>query len=60
LSRNEIGLLAWMWAGYFGGNECLYLTSDNTFPRNDLTDWGKDVFYEKNGIRNTYKKAYDK
>ena len=56
---NGIGWLAWSWAGNSGGDECLDLTSANTFSRNDLSDWGKDVFYGENGIRNTSKKAYD-
>ena len=57
--ENGIGWLAWSWAGNSGGDECLDLSSANTFSRNDLSDWGKDVFYGENGIKSTSKKAYD-
>ena len=57
--ENNIGWLAWSWAGNSGGDECLDLTSAQTFSGDDLTDWGKDVFYGDNGIESTSKKAYD-
>ena len=55
---NRIGWIAWSWAGNGGGDECLDLTSKSTFSRNDLTQWGKDVFYGDNGIKSTSVKAY--
>ena len=58
--ENGIGWMAWSWAGNSGGVEYLDLTSVETFSKSDLTDWGKDVFYSDNGIKNTSKKAYDK
>ena len=57
--QNGIGWIAWSWAGNSGGDECLDLTSAETFSRNDLTDWGQDIFYGKNGIQTTSRKAYD-
>ena len=58
--ENGIGWIAWSWAGNSGGDECLDLTSAETFSRNDLTDWGNNVFYGDNGIKSTSKKAYDR
>ena len=57
--ENNIGWIAWSWAGNSGGDECLDLTDVKTFSGSDLTDWGKDVFYGDNGIQKTSKKAYE-
>ena len=57
--ENNIGWIAWSWAGNSGGDEFLDLTSAKTFSGSDLTDWGKDVFYGDNGIQKTSKKAYE-
>ena len=57
--KNNIGWIAWSWAGNSGGDECLDLTDATTFSGSDLTDWGKDVFYGDNGIQKTSKKAYE-
>lgn len=57
--KNNIGWIAWSWAGNSGGDECLDLTDAKTFSGSDLTDWGKDVFYGDNGIQKTSKKAYE-
>ena len=53
-----IGWIAWSWSGNGGIDTCLDLTSPNTFSKNDLTSWGKEIFYGTNGIQNTSKKAY--
>jgi len=42
---NRIGWIAWSWSGNSGIDTCLDLTSPNTFFRNDLTNWGKQIFY---------------
>ena len=55
---NGIGWIAWSWSGNGGIDTCLDLTSPNTFSKNDLTNWGKEVFYGTYGIKNTAKKAY--
>ena len=55
---NGIGWIAWSWAGNSGIDTCLDLTSANTFSRNDLTKWGKEIFYGNGGIQSTSKKAY--
>ena len=57
--NNQIGWIAWSWSGNGGDDAPLDLTSVNTFSRNDLTNWGKEVFYMENGIVNTSKKAYN-
>ena len=57
--ENNIGWIAWSWAGNSGGDEFLDLTSAKTFSGSDLTDWGKDVFYGDNGVQKTSKKAYE-
>ena len=58
--KNKIGWIAWSWSGNGGDDALLDLTNiKNTFPKNDLTNWGKDVFYGDNGIINTSKKAYN-
>ena len=54
---NGIGWIAWSWSGNGGIDTCLDLTSPNTFSKNDLTNWGKEVFYGTYGIKNTAKKA---
>lgn len=58
--KNGIGWIAWSWSGNGGDDVVLDLTSKNTFSKNDLTDWGKDVFFGENGIQKTSKKAYVK
>ncbi len=55
---NGIGWIAWSWSGNSGIDTCLDLTSPNTFSRNDLTKWGKEIFYGNGGIQSTSKKAY--
>ena len=55
---NGIGWIAWSWAGNGGDDACLDLTSASTFSKNDLSDWGKDVFFGETGIQKTSKKAY--
>lgn len=55
---NGIGWIAWSWAGNGGSDACLDLTSASSFSKNDLTDWGKYVFYGDNGIQSTSVKAY--
>ena len=55
---NNIGWIAWSWAGNGGGDEPLDLTSASSFSSKDLSDWGKDVFYGEGGIQATSKKAY--
>ena len=55
---NGIGWIAWSWSGNSGIDTCLDLTSSNTFSRNDLTKWGKEIFYGDGGIKSTSKKAY--
>ena len=57
--KNGIGWLAWSWTGNSGDDSPLDITSVNTFSKNDLSFWGKDIFYGKNGIQNTSKKAYE-
>ena len=56
--KNKIGWIAWSWSGNGGDDAVLDLTDKNTFSKNDLSNWGKDVFYGDNGIKNTSKKAY--
>ena len=58
--NNGIGYIAWSWTGNGGDDFVLDLTSVNTFSKNDLSDWGKDVFFGENGIQKTSKKAYQK
>ena len=55
---NGIGWIAWSWSGNGGFDTCLDLSNPNTFSKNDLTWWGKEVFYGTNGIKNTSRKAY--
>ena len=55
---NGIGWIAWSWSGNGGDDKCLDLTSSSTFSKNDLSDWGKDVFFGEAGIEKTSKKAY--
>ena len=55
---NGIGWIAWSWSGNGGDDLCLDLTSSSTFSKNDLSDWGKDVFFGEAGIEKTSKKAY--
>lgn len=55
---NGIGWLAWSWAGNGGIDAPLDMTSADTFSKDDLTQWGKFVFYGKNGIQQTSKLAY--
>ena len=53
-----IGWIAWSWSGNGGIDLCLDITSPNTFSRNDLTEWGRYIFYGNGGIQETSKKAY--
>ena len=57
--KNNIGWIAWSWAGNGGDDACLDITSAETFAKEDLTQWGKDVFYGEYGIKNTARKAYN-
>ncbi|MGN0482871.1 MAG: Ig-like domain-containing protein [Lachnospiraceae bacterium] len=59
-AKNNIGWLAWSWAGNGGDDAVLDMTSAVTFSKNDLTEWGKFVFWGKNGIEQTSKLAYNK
>eukprot|EP00833_Pecoramyces_ruminatium_P002543 jgi/Orpsp1_1/1176575/evm.model.c7180000058148.1 len=57
-AKNNIGWMAWSWSGNGGDDAVLDLVSPSTFSKNDLTQWGKDVFYGDNGISQTSKLAY--
>eukprot|EP00833_Pecoramyces_ruminatium_P011551 jgi/Orpsp1_1/1185583/evm.model.c7180000094462.1 len=57
---NSIGWISWSWAGNSGIDSILDLTSPDSFAKEDLTDWGKYVFYSEYGIQNTSKLAYGK
>ncbi|OUM69972.1 glycoside hydrolase family 5 protein [Piromyces sp. E2] len=59
-AENNIGWISWSWAGNSGIDNILDLTSPKTFAKEDLTDWGKFVFYSQYGIQNTSKLAYGK
>ena len=55
---NNIGWIAWSWAGNGGIDKVLDLASPKTFSKNDLTGWGEYLFYSQFGIQKTSKKAY--
>lgn len=57
---NGIGWIAWSWSGNGGDDAVLDLTSVSTFSKDDLSEWGKDVFFGEGGIEKTSKKAYGK
>ena len=57
-TAKDVGWLAWSWSGNSGNDQPLDLVSATTFSKDDLTDWGKWVFYGKNGIQETSKRAY--
>lgn len=52
-----VGYLAWSWYGNSGGDENLDITKDYS-NANSLTTYGKTVFYDTNGIKNTSVPAY--
>ena len=59
--KNNIGWIAWSWAGNDGIDKVLDLASPKTFSKNDLTGLGEYLFYSfysKYGIQRTSKMAY--
>ena len=56
--KNNIGWIAWSWAGNGGIDKVLDLASPKTFSKNDLTGWGEYLFYSEYGIQRTSKMAY--
>ena len=54
--EKQMGTLAWSWKGNGGIDTSLDLSYD--WEGNNLSDWGKTVFYSQNGIKNTSKLAY--
>lgn len=56
--KNNIGWIAWSWAGNGGIDRVLDLASPKTFSKNDLTGWGEYLFYSEFGIQRTSKMAY--
>lgn len=57
-NENNIGWLAWSWAGNGGIDRVLDLASPLTFSKKDLTGWGDYIFYSEYGIQRTSKLAY--
>ena len=57
-NKNNIGWIAWSWAGNGGIDKVLDLASPRTFSKEDLTGWGEYIFYSKYGIQRTSKLAY--
>ncbi|OUM58166.1 glycoside hydrolase family 5 protein [Piromyces sp. E2] len=55
---NNIGWQAWSWSG--NSLPYLDLVDAATYAKEDITDFGKFVFYSKYGIQNTSKLAYGK
>jgi hypothetical protein len=56
--ENNIGWIAWSWAGNAGNDRVLDLASPKTFSRNNLTGWGDYLFYSEYGVQRTSKLAY--
>jgi len=56
--ENNIGWIAWSWAGNAGNDKVLDLASPRTFSRNNLTGWGDYIFYSEYGVQRTSKLAY--
>ena len=57
-NKNNIGWIAWSWAGNGGIDRVLDLASPITFSKKDLTGWGDYIFYSEFGIQKTSKLAY--
>ena len=56
--ENNIGWIAWSWAGNGGIDKVLDLASPRTFSKNDLTGWGEYLFYSEFGVQRTSVMAY--
>ena len=56
--ENNIGWIVWSWAGNGGFDMVLDLVSPRTFSKNDMTGFGKFIFYSEYGIQRTSKMAY--
>ena len=53
--RKGAGYIGWSWKG--NGNEWSYLDIANDWNGKNLSEWGKTLIYDKNGIKNTSKRC---
>ena len=51
--EKKAGYIGWSWKG--NGSDWIYLDLANTWDGSSLTEWGKTLIYDTNGIKNTSK-----